>query len=136
MTNVKARRGFWTCAFIARVFVFVFVLQGIAVAASHERVGLAAFGSEAMVSMGVAYCSSDKAGDEGAPGRHDHSECCVLCSSNTHGGLIRFAEILFDILVFPTFPSVAVGWRFSDDLVAPPIGLRGSWSPRAPPSFP
>lgn len=134
MKDVQPRRGFLKRGFIACILACVFVLQGVAATVSHER--LSGLGSETAVSVGAEWCGADMTGDKGAPApRHDHSHCCILCSSSADGGLIRFTPALFDIIVFPIPHSVALGWRFLDEVAAPAIGLASSWSSRAPPFF-
>jgi hypothetical protein len=136
MKDEQPRRGFLRRAFIARILACVVILQGVGSAVSHERDGLFGFGSQTAGYVEAGLCGSGAVGDQGAPApHHDHSQCCILCSSSADDGLILFAAALFDIVVFSTPDSVAVGWRFLDEVVAPASGLSSSWSSRAPPFF-
>lgn len=136
MKDVQSRRGVSRRAFIAHFLACVLILQGAASVVSHERGWFVGFDSQTEASVEARSCGADATGDNGAPvPRHDHSQCCIVCSSSVDGGLIRFAAALFDLLVFPIFDHVTSGRRFLDEVAAPPTGPENPWSSRAPPAF-
>lgn len=138
MVEAWLQRRFVSRNAILGVVACLCVLQGLILAVSpHGRFAGGLHADSGVVAfMDGALCGADMQGDGETPTPRGHSQCCVLCMSNAHAGLLRFAAALFDIVAFPTPRfGAAIAWRFSDDPIAPLAGWASSWSSRAPPSF-
>ncbi|WP_159289098.1 DUF2946 family protein [Methylosinus sporium] len=115
------------CVCLLQAFILVMSMQGRFAHASAES-GVAVSVSD--------YCRANTHGGGEGSTQHDHSQCCILCSSSVYGGLSRFAAVVCKIAFFPAPRTAAeIGWRFLDDPVAQLVGWTSSWSSRAPPSI-
>ena len=128
------RQRFSSRALIRYAIACLLILQALGVGGSLGPRFLAAGSDAVLSSIGERCDPSDHSSP--APIRHDHSQCCILCSSaGGDGRLLPLAILSFVITFFPEPRNVST-IEYSPELsVKRLIGWASSWSSRAPPIF-
>ena len=118
---------------------FLIVLQTAVLAASPAFANKAPDSASANGSLIASTINGDchAPGGEKSPaqGRHDHSQCCILCSASARdSGELLAAAILLGLATYSAPEPTLHFIHFSNvDFNVPPLGWTSSWSSRAPP---
>jgi hypothetical protein len=136
MTDERTRSRYSIRAVIAGVVACLFILQGLAFAASHNCTEKAQGGADASIANSLAdeHCGVHR--DDGTPaqGRHDYSQCCIFCAASGRDAPIAFINASFSVASHSArLASVSVVRFFADNPEGHPQGWASSWSSRAPP---
>ena len=139
MRALEKRQFFAGQAVIRSVLACLIVLQALAFAASPAFAKNAPDGADHTLAPSTIEGDCHALGGDKAPaqGRHDHAQCCVLCSANGRDAAeLLTAAILFAV-AFCSAPELAISLvRFSNvDFNDHPLGWTSSWSSRAPPQI-
>lgn len=136
--NSWARPRFCGRAIIAGAIACLFLLKGLALAASPGLMEIAHGGGGSIVDAAVVGKHCDAHGGEGAPlhGDHSHSQCCIFCAaSGRDASFSVVAAFLATVIYLMPEAAVSTVRFFTDDPDGRPIGWTSSWSSRAPPFF-
>jgi hypothetical protein len=126
------RRGAW-------LIILLFVLQSVFLAAaSHARLSHAGADQGTIASAADRFCGIDANGNNGGPShRRLHSECCILCASNSIGKLSLYAAPLYiNIDLLWRDAQIGVTHHFRDNTDLRLAGWASTWTSRAPPASP
>jgi hypothetical protein len=136
MVRVSPRQISMARAVVAVLFAWLLALQNFAAAASSHRLLAQTAAGQTHFQISEN-CGAPRGENPSAPCRHDHCECCILCTS-THGsgGLAALAPILSSLAILPLQRvKTASVWHLSGADSKRPSGWTSSWSQRAPPRF-
>ncbi len=133
-TNPRSPAG----AMVASVVVCLFLLQGFCVAAapSFARGSHSGAAGVSAIAIGGEHCSAG--GGEGAPaqGHHDHSHCCISCSTSGRDASVLLVAALLSVAIYSA--PEAFGSRVRRlvrQLDTRTSWRTGGWLSRAPPLF-
>lgn len=131
-TNLRSSAG----AIVASVVVCLFLLQGFCVAAapSFARGSHSGAAGESAIAIAGEHCSAGAGDGAPAQGHHDHSQCCISCSTSGRDASVLLVAALLSVAIYSAPEAFGSRVRrLARELDTRALWRTGGWSSRAPP---